>query len=111
AQCWLNLATLADSCGDDLAAYRSREGVCLSHALQWLSSFFEWPWPFEQMSAFDRARYVPLAEQALFLGIELDLSDEFRKHVAAIRTSRSFFKPEDGVRPAWNLRRGESVFD
>ncbi len=98
-QCWLNLITLADRCGDRLLCFEGQDGRGLAQAFQWLLPYMTLEeWPFEQIEPFDRDRFLPLFFAAKSI---CGLSD----HGEMVNSDsiRPMFFPHDGIKPFWML--------
>ena len=98
-QCWMNLVTLADSCGDRLWQFEGADGRGLAVAFSWLMPYLaRADWPFEQIEAFDRDRFLPLyfaarsfcGQAATGIGASPD-------------KAKPMFFPHDGIKPFWML--------
>lgn len=98
-QGWMNLANLADRCGDNLWQYRGKDGRSLAAAFHWmLLQYCKEKWPYEQIAVFDKDRYLPLIQCA-------------RAQYAAAGTGKNalghlrkpIFFPHDGIMPFWML--------
>lgn len=106
-QCWVHLATLAETCGDSLWAYTTRDGRNLAVAFKWLlDHYLKGDWPYEQIEPFDRDRYLPivLAAQARF-GSRKTAGAAF----GYIR--KPLFYPHDGIAPFWALSASLRISD
>jgi hypothetical protein len=100
-QCWVNLATLAEACGQDLWSFEGLDGRGLARAFGWLLPYMaEEVWPHQQIEPFDRGRFLPLFFEAreratAFAGPRL----------ADAAQARPLFFAHDGIRPFWMLGR------
>jgi glycosyltransferase involved in cell wall biosynthesis len=98
-QCWVNLATLAQSCGHDLWSFEGPDGRGLAAAFGWLLPHLERrTWKYEQIEPFDRGRFLPLFFAARDLG-----EDNVAFYMADAAQARSSFFPHDGIKPFWSL--------
>src|SRR6056297_44445 len=100
-QNWINLANLADSCGDALWDFTDNKGLGLAKAFKWLiDTSGKSEWPFEQNGRFDEDRFIPLiyAAQARF-------APEASVGYALGFSRKPLFFPHDGVPPFWMLSR------
>ncbi|HWA48278.1 MAG TPA: alginate lyase family protein [Dongiaceae bacterium] len=95
-QAWSTLARIAESCGEDLWAYRSAAGHSLRHGLDWLLAFEATrTWPHGQIDAFDWNRLAPLRRER----DRLDGRTDSAPPPAALQS----FPAETGIRPYWFL--------
>lgn len=98
-QCWMNLVTLADRCGDNLWQFEGADGRGLAAAFSWLMPYLaQANWPFEQIEAFDRDRFLPLYFAARgFCG------QSSAGTGASPDKVKPMFFPHDGIKPFWML--------
>ncbi|HEV8389202.1 MAG TPA: alginate lyase family protein [Dongiaceae bacterium] len=97
-QAWIDLATIAARCGEDLWTHQSATGGSLARGAEWLTQFdARRDWPYPQSDAFDWNRFMPiraaLARQALKEGV-----DVLEQHRTSPDYSGYF-----GIRPYWYL--------
>ncbi|WP_421703037.1 alginate lyase family protein [Aliiroseovarius sp.] len=98
-QCWMNLVTLADSCGDNLWQFEGADGRGLAVAFSWLMPYLAQPdWPFEQIEAFDRDRFLPL-----FFAARAFCGQGQTGAGASPDKVKPLFFPHDGIKPFWML--------
>jgi hypothetical protein len=98
-QSWINLANLAERCGDTLWHYEGKEGRNLAAGFHWmLSKYCQGKWPYEQIAAFDKDRYLPIiyCAQARYTS-----NDTANRALGFLR--KPFFFPHDGIMPFWML--------
>lgn len=97
-QCWINLAHLAASCGDDLWRVEGADGRGLARALNWLLPHLAMAeWPYEQIEPFDRDRFLPL----YFAASEQIWAE--RPRLARAENVKPIYFPHDGIMPFWML--------
>ncbi len=101
-QSWINLALLAERCGQNLWDFSARDGRGICRAFEWLVPFIsgaEWRWP--QTDPFDVDRYWPLFYACT------DHYTTLRRMYEKIPPSRLSVKPvyfpHDGIKPFWML--------
>jgi hypothetical protein len=102
-QSWVNLATLAWNCGEDLWSLESTDGRSLRRGLEWLLPYMEQErWPYEQIGEFDRERFLPLyfAYRTRFPDTPPPVQSS---SVPDASTVKPIFYPHDGVMPYWML--------
>jgi|GEM_PF-1080709 len=100
-QCWVQLANLAEQCGDRLWEYKTADGRCLARAFEWLFTTYNGNWHHKQTVPFDRDRFLPLSffAQARF--------GQTAGVTAAMQCQRKpIFFTHDGVMPFWMLAAG-----
>ena len=100
-QCWVHLATLAESCGDRLWYFADKNGPILARAVKWLVAKADKPkWPHAQIEPFDADRILPLiyTAQARYLPREAT-----GRALSFLR--KPLFYPHDGIVPFWMLSR------
>lgn len=99
-QSWINLAELSSRWGLDLWSYSTSEGAGLKSAARWLLAHSGKPWPYEQIDAFDEARFIPVwAAAHERMGDELGIAPLAVSPYAV----KPVYFPHDGIRPFWNL--------
>jgi hypothetical protein len=97
-QGWINLATIAGHCGEDLWHHRSATGSSLARGLGWLIGFgARRDWPYPQSDAFEWRRLVPL-QAALARQSAAEAGSMLEQHRASPRYTAHF-----GIRPYWYL--------
>jgi hypothetical protein len=99
-QSWINLAEVASRWGVDLWSYETPEGAGLKSAARWLIAHMGNPWPYEQIDAFDRDRFLPIWFAAAEHSYGIAPPDFIPDCPYA---AKSIFFPHDGIRPFWNL--------
>jgi hypothetical protein len=100
-QAWVNLANLAEACGDRLWSFEASDGRGLATVFGWILPRLAKPvWEHQQIEPFDRSRFLPLffaarERAALFGGTRL----------ADASQTKPLFFPHDGINPFWMLAR------
>lgn len=98
-QSWINLATLADRCGDDLWQIKGQEGQGLTAAFNWVLPYLaKADWPYKQIERFDRDRFLPL----FFAARDL-CEGSSDKDGAKPEQAKPLFFPHFGIKPFWTL--------
>lgn len=97
-QGWVNLARLADACGDDLWNFAMPGGQSIRKGLEWMLPYLSGEeWPFEQAEPFDTERFVPLYQAYVGrFGVHEGMS-----RPAAASVVRPVFHPHAGIKPYW----------
>lgn len=98
-QGWVNLAELAERCGEDLWHYRPARGAGLRQALEWLlAAAAEETWSCRAIDPIDRDRLLPLqaAYRARFAPAGAEDGGE-------AGPPRAILSPYDGIKPYWFL--------
>jgi hypothetical protein len=97
-QGWLNLATIAARCGEDLWQHQSATGGSLPRGIDWLIRFADKrDWPYPQSDAFDWNRLMPL-QAALARQSSGQSGDMLRQ-----RRALPNYASTSGIRPYWYL--------
>ena len=100
-QCWVNLAKLAQQCGEDLWSFTGSDGRGLRVVLEWFLPYFttDVKWPYPQDEPFDRDRIIPLyfayRDHYGTAGAPTQIDNRYE-------ASPVFF-PHDGIKPFWML--------
>ena len=97
--CWINLANLAEACGDRLWMFETEDGRGLATVFDWLlPRLAQETWKYQQIEPFDRARFLQLffaaRNRALSMG-GLRLADPLG--------TKPLFFPHDGIKPYWMI--------
>ncbi|MCE8014973.1 alginate lyase family protein [Halomonas sp. MCCC 1A17488] len=100
-QGWIHLAQLADSCGEDLWTFEGPQGQGLRKAMEWLLSYMEKEWPFQQIDAFDTERFYPIYYAYLFRYGKMGELEQLE--IPRQEEVKPLFFPHDGIRPFWQL--------
>lgn len=100
-QGWIHLAEIAESAGEDLWTFTGRDGRGIRKGMEWLFSYINRPWPFEQIDKFDEDRFLPIYFSYLKKYGEFALGADFE--LPEVSAVKPVFFPHDGVRPFWNL--------
>ena len=107
-QGWIYLADLADRWGVDFWNYQASNGATLKQGANWLISFIDNEWPYQQISNFDRERLLPI----LFKSKQRFESDIEQKQLERdFYQIKPIFHPHDGIKPYWNLGNNISILD
>lgn len=100
-QSWINLAILAESCGDRLWLFEGRNGQGLAETMGWLiTQMTKSKWPFEQIGGFDEDRLLPLFYSAW----DRTQSATANRLVKPGHT-KPIFHPHNGIAPFWMLTK------
>jgi hypothetical protein len=100
-QGWIHLAELAECCGEDLWGFRGPSGQGIERGMEWLSQYFEKPWPFQQIMDFDDDRFLPIA-YAYDTKYVRGFTEQ--RNVRELQASKPLFHPHDGIHPFWQLK-------
>jgi hypothetical protein len=98
-QSWMNLATLAERCGEDLWGYSGSDGRSLKAALEWLLR--EWPSRPSEEPGFDPARLVPL--YPCYRDHYGDVDGCGEVGTESLVSIKPIYSPYDGIPPFWTL--------
>ncbi|BBM03889.1 alginate lyase family protein [Microbulbifer sp. GL-2] len=100
-QGWIHLAQIAESVGEDLWGFTGRDGRGLRKGMEWFLYYSNKHWPYEQINAFDKERFLPIYFSYLerFGALPVD----FNLELPCIKDVKPIFFPHDGIRPFWNL--------
>lgn len=105
-QGWIHLAQIAESAGEDLWNFTGRDGRGIRKGMEWLFSYINKPWPFEQIDKFDEDRFLPICFSYMRKYGEFALGTDYA--LPEISAVKPIFYPHDGVRPFWNLEVAKS---
>ncbi|QBY01811.1 glycosyltransferase [Rhodophyticola sp. CCM32] len=98
-QGWINLANLAEACGDNLWYFEGENGRGLARVFGWLLPHLaQQKWPYQQIEPFDRGRFLPLFFAARD---RLPLTGGVR--LARANQVKPLFFAHDGIKPFWML--------
>ena len=99
-QGWMNLATLADAHGEDLWHFEGPAGEGIEVGARWLLQYVDREWPYREIEASDRDRFLPIAHAAR-ARYGLEPASGTLPEPARIKP---VFHPDAGIRPFWQLR-------
>lgn len=99
-QGWINITEIASRWGTNLWTYEAPNGTSLIKAVQWLLTYVDRDWPYQQIDDFDTERYFPIWFQSPQKSIKLPETAKFPGTKYAVKPR---FFPHDGIRPYWNL--------
>lgn len=100
-QGWVNLAQLAESCGEDLWSFKGPEGQSLRKGIEWLLPFIEKDWPYQQINEFDKKRLYPL--YFTYLKYYGEFPSIANINPPPKQDIKTIFFPHDAIRPFWQL--------
>lgn len=107
-QSWINLANLLESVGVSLPTAVGVDGRGLAMGLSWFLDRSSSPdgWPFDQVTAFDPDRILPLdVATEHWYGSPMRTGRTADGQVFDATAARRLFHPHDGIPPFWNLTR------
>ncbi len=100
-QGWINLAQLAETCGEDLWSFEGRDGRGIKKGMYWLLGHMNKDWPYQQINEFDKERFFPIYYACM---TRYCLPEEIKDlNVPEPYAIKPLFYPHDGIRPFWQL--------
>lgn len=100
-QGWINLALLAEFCGEDLWSFRGHDGRGLCRAMEWVLSSSDQGWPYPQIDAIDNERFIPILHAACSrYGMSINSHVDKLPRIDGVKP---IFSPYDGIMPFWQL--------
>lgn len=100
-QGWINLALFAEAWGEDLWSFTGNDGRGLRRAMEWLLAYESRDWPYSQIDAFDRERFIPIRHA--YLARYGASADRLAEEIQSVMKVKPIFSPYDGIMPFWQL--------
>lgn len=105
---WINIARIAKKWGVNLWDYEHKDGASLRKGGEWLLSFANKPWPYEQINPFDAERFSVIRFTVPPQYIDNTLVDEFPDSPYDVGLEIGPRRgadpnPYNGIQPYWNL--------
>ncbi len=100
-QGWIYLALIAEACGEDLWSFTGEDGRGLRRGMERLLTYDGRDWPYSQIDAFDRERFVPIRHA--YLSRYGASADSLAGGMPPVVQVKPLFSPYDGIMPFWQL--------